>query len=234
MISIILNTHNHINTTSKYLPGILDCGVEKQVLINENASTDGCAEYVDSLNPDIVLHQKENIGVPRGYNELLPYVAYDYIAKVDPDFILPKEWAKIAIDICKDKSIGLVGFFWSRNLTHPDLQKGVIGKLNNNIIFEPTKVFGCWVFRTDILNEVGMFYDQVLYGNWDSEFNERLKKHGYRNVYCQFDSIHMGEDTLNERNEKNAHRVNDIPDLKTYKLDEFREYRNRVNQQEVF
>lgn len=233
MISIILNTHNRKETTIKYLPKIIQsCGEETQVLINDNASDDGLQDWLKEapFEIDILQLQKENIGVPAGLNQLLPYCEGEYIAKVDPDFIMPDNWGTEAIKILKDKSIGLVGFFWARGLTHPDLQKGAIEKLGENIIFEPTKVFGVWVFRRELLFEVGMFYDQVKYGNWDSEFNTRLKKKGYRNVYHRFDSIHAGTDTPEQRKEKDALRANvEIPELETYKLDEFRELVKRTD-----
>lgn len=221
MISIILNTNNHRETTEKYLPKMIEsCGVESQVLINDNNSTDGLREFLKNYD---TIYQDDNIGCPQGLNLLLPKCKFDYIAKIDPDFIMPENWGQKAMElISSNPEIGLVGFYWARGLVHPDLQKGAIDKYGENVIFVPKKVFGCWVFHRSVIDKVGMFYDEWKYGNWDTEFNERLKRNGYVNIYHRNDSIHMGVDTKEEREEKNKQRENRIiPELMHYKLDEW-------------
>jgi len=214
-LSIILNTHNHPETAQKYLPAMLtSSGVEHQLLIHDNGSKD--TSWLDQYNPIL---SPENIGNPSGLNKLLPLCTGEYIAKIDPDFIMPKDWAAKAIDLIESlPNIGLVGFFWGRGLIHPDLQKGPHEIHGEHIIFVPNKVFGCWVFHRSLIEKVGHFYDKWKYGNWDSEFNDRVKRNGYRNVYHRNDSIHMGTDTPAERRLKNIWRSKkvEIPEMFKY------------------
>lgn len=212
---------NHLETTSKYLPKMIESvGCDCEVLINDNGSTDGIQDWLKQY-PNVI-YQKSNIGCPAGLNLLINKSKGDYIAKIDPDFIMPDNWGAEAIKLLQYEDIGLVGYYWARGLIHPDLQKGIPEKLGENIIFVPKKVFGVWIFSRSLLLKTGLFYDKVMYGNWDSEFNQRVKRHGFRNIYHRLDSLHMGQDTLTERSEKNKDRINEIPDLLTYKLNEFR------------
>lgn len=213
-LSIILNTCNHLDVTRAYLPKMIEsCGLcyDMETLINDNGSTDGTREWLEhEFNPECELDihfQKENIGNPQGLNKLLPLAQGEYIAKIDPDFRLPENWALKAIGLIENlPDIGIVGFYWARGLTHKELQKGIITKQLNLIYFEPIKVFGVWVFKRELIGKYGPFSELSKYGVWDSEFQQRLKKGGLRNIYHREDSVHMGQDTEQERIWKDAEK----------------------------
>lgn len=219
-LSIICNTRNHLDITSKYLPDMISsCGVEHQLILHDNNSVQNVTGYLrDEFEDSYIIKSPTNIGVPAGLNKMLSYCEGEYIAKIDPDFIMPKDWALKAINLIETiPNIGLVGFYWGRGLIHKELQKGKVEKIDENIIFVPIKVFGVWVFHRSIIDKVGCFYDKVIYGNWDSEFNQRLLKHGYRNIYHRNDSVHMGEDSQLERDQKDTWRsAVEIPTLEHY------------------
>lgn len=219
MISIIFNTWNQKQTAEKYIPSIYEsCGEPCELLRHDNAS-----EEMADLKTDLLIQSETNIGCPAGLNKLLPYCKGEFIAKVDPDFIMPQNWGALAVEILNDcPQIGILGFYWARGKSHPDLQKGRWDYMGKHLIFEPTKVFGCWVLNRSVIDKVGCFYDKVLYGNWDSEFNARLKRNGYRNVYHRLDSVHMGVDNLSEREFKVGSQAGkEIPELTYYTSDNF-------------
>lgn len=209
-LSIICNTFNHYQATREYLPKMINsCGVtDFELLVNDNGSRDGCDRWLKTWEPEFphkFTFKESNIGNPQALNEMLSSCTGEYIAKIDPDFIMPKDWAQKAIDLIEAlPGTGLVGFYWARGLTHPDLQKGEIRE--NPIHFVPKKVFGCWVFHRSLVDKVGCFYDKWKYGNWDSEFQDRLTKAGYTNIYHREDAVHMGVDTPAERRLKNLQR----------------------------
>lgn len=199
MLSIITNTFNHIDITQQCLPKIAaSAGVPVELLVNDNNSTDGVLQWLSGLSfVTEIIAQRENIGNPQGLNQLLERTKGEFIAVVAPDFILPDMWgAKLIKLLIENPAIGLTGFHWARGLKHPHLQKGVAVKLETETVYLPIKVFGIWVFRRILIQKVGCFMDTLSkYGCWDTEFQQRIRRNGYINVYHSEDSTHVGSDS---------------------------------------
>jgi glycosyltransferase involved in cell wall biosynthesis len=213
-LSIILNTYNHLEITKECLPQTINsCGVDdRQVIINDNGSTDGCKDFVyKSIKPDIFFSRENNIGNPQGVNRCLSVANGEYIAKIDPDFIMPKNWASIAIDLLRrNPDIGLVGFHWAHGFRYtamdgsPIHQDLSIGE-DMGWYYLPPKVFGVWVFKRSLIDLVGCFRDDLSkYGLWDSEFQQRIKNNGLKCVYAKTSDkcYHKGADNVEYRSFK--------------------------------
>jgi GT2 family glycosyltransferase len=201
-LSIILNTWNHVEITRRCLERqIAGCGVaDREVIVNDNGSTDGCYEYIrDVIRPAYLYRQVQNIGNPQGINLCLGQATGRYIAKIDPDFRMPADWAARAIAILREHDkVALVGFHWARDLEAQQgrLQRGPRGE--GPFFVPPGRIFGCWVFRAGIIDELGCFRDDASsYGLWDAEFCNRLRLNGYQTVYADTADdycVHLGAD----------------------------------------
>lgn len=67
-------------------------GVDLQVYISDNGSTDGTAEAIRTSYPQVdVLENKENIGFGAGHNKVLPMLESQYHFVVNPDIILTED-----------------------------------------------------------------------------------------------------------------------------------------------
>ena len=213
-LAIILNTWNHAEITKRCLyDAIKSCGVAKPtVIINDNGSTDGTYEYVrDFLKPDLLFRQPVNIGNPQGVNLCLSNTnAHEYVAKIDPDFKMPQNWAARAIAILeKHPGVGIVGFHWARELekTQARVKRGDLD-ISGDFYQPPGRVFGAWVMRRSLIDEVGCFKDDASsYGLWDAEFCQRVENNGYVNVYANTGEDyceHLGIDSKDERSFKDT------------------------------
>ena len=213
-LSIICNTFNHLDITQECLPQTINsCGVDdRQVIVNDNGSTDGCKDFIYSkIKPDIFFSRVDNIGNPQGVNRCLSVATGEYIAKIDPDFIMPQNWAATAIDLLRrNPDIGMVGFHWAHGFKytaidgspiHQDLSVGE----DMGWYYQPRKVFGVWVFNRSLIDLVGCFRDDLSkYGLWDSEFQQRIKNNGLKCVYAKTSDkcFHKGADNTEYRSFK--------------------------------
>jgi O-antigen biosynthesis protein len=219
-LSIILNTYNNIDITRQCLPQLIaSTGVPRsqmQIVINDNGSTDGCKEYIHrDIAPDIYFSRADNIGNPQGVNRCLSVASGEFVAKVDPDFLMPPGWAVTAIDLLQKYplKVALVGFHWAHGWCERQEDKTSVTYSHLSLgedmgdYYLPVKVFGVWVFRRSLIDRVGCFRDDLsMYGIWDSEFQQRIKNNGLKCVYAKTKEkcYHLGADDLRHRRFKDS------------------------------
>ena len=93
------NTREHL---MRWLPGLVSSvdGREDKVIVADNASTDGSAEYVSQNFPELQLMRFEsNLGFTGGYNKALSQIGdAKYFALVNSDIDAPIGWLKPLLD----------------------------------------------------------------------------------------------------------------------------------------
>lgn len=158
---------------------VRNCGVlNKQLVINYNGG--GLDTLVKNTHGAVIINNKgANIGNAKGLNQALKYGIDNYenithIAVIADDIVMPLNWGEIAINSDNQHGWGLIGFHCVQDI-------GVEIKPN---IYQPHRVFGCWVFNKKWFDKAGYFLDNLSkYGKWDAEYNRRLLHHGAVNVY---------------------------------------------------
>jgi GT2 family glycosyltransferase len=112
-ISIVIVTWN----AKKYMRDCLksledqDTGVPTEIIVVDNASTDGTADLIRSEFPNVKLVENEkNLGFARGNNVGLRRSSGKYVFLINPDVIvLPGCLKSLIAQLDQDTSIGLVG-----------------------------------------------------------------------------------------------------------------------------
>jgi GT2 family glycosyltransferase len=210
MILIIMNLgpkirHDMIeNVLSKTLERV---GCEYHIYINVNSPTSRdnkskleqlIRKVLKKDSSGMMYFQLVNIGNAKGLNYLLNNSRpedFKAIAKLDDDILLPENWGAHALKhIEENPQTGIVGF-------HCVLDYAPI----------PEKAFGSWVINIEAFKKAGYFYDKLgLYGCWDSEYNYRLKRNGFTNVY------------LGGKNAAIHYGINEDPEYRQFKNDQLR------------
>lgn len=95
-ITIIVLTHNRVHLLPKCVENVVlrTSSATREIVIWDNASTDGTAEYLDTLDdPRIrVVHSDKNIGF-NAYAEAVAMTTGDYLVELDDDVVdAPPEW----------------------------------------------------------------------------------------------------------------------------------------------
>lgn len=95
-VPVLFTTYNRLEYTKKSLPALMasDCGL---IVVIDNCSTDGTQDYLKELQNAtdriLVIYENENKGVAGAMNLFLLLTASDkYVAKVDNDTVVPRDW----------------------------------------------------------------------------------------------------------------------------------------------
>ena len=94
MIPCLYITYNRIDYTKQTLPELINSDCDKIIII-DNHSTDGTAEYLEEIDhPKIqVIFKEENTGIAGAMNIFLQLTkGYEFVSKIDNDTIVPKNW----------------------------------------------------------------------------------------------------------------------------------------------
>jgi GT2 family glycosyltransferase len=203
-VSVVVVNHNG----RQDLPGLLgslSCQVRPpdEVLIVDNASSDGSVEYVRQHFPSVrVIALPENVGFAQGNNEGLAHARGDYIALVNPDTTVDERWlAELIHTIELDPDIAAavpkiyrasepaiieqagaqfnnLGHCWTRGFNQLDT-----GQFDTTT--EVPALTGCSVLlRRDALHGEPLF-DRSLFMYYEEfELSIRLRGRGYKVMYA--------------------------------------------------
>jgi len=111
-LSIIMPVFNEIATIEQAVIRVMDLPIDKELIIFDDYSTDGCRELLIELNKKynfkLLLHEK-NLGKGRGVIEASKYATGEYFIVEDSDLELnPSDIVKMLKIIEEDPSIDLV------------------------------------------------------------------------------------------------------------------------------
>jgi len=111
LTSIIVLTHNELSFTIQCLDSIRARTDEPyQLIVVDNASTDGTREYLRSLEGVIVVENAENRGFPAGVNQGIRVAKGRQVLLLNNDCIVTTGWLRRLLDALHgDPVVGLVG-----------------------------------------------------------------------------------------------------------------------------
>ena len=239
--SIIIPVFNKLEYTKQCIKALYDntpIPLFELIIVN-NASTDGTKEYLDQLSQQVnnikVIHNQENLGFAKACNQGARIAEGRYLVFLNNDTVPLKGWLDALIEtIEKDEKIGAVG----TKLIYPDgrLQEagsvifndgtgwnfGKGDEAHKDIYNEAYEVDycsgACLLVRKDLFWKIGGFderYSPAYYEDTDLCF--ALRKLGYKVVYCpRCEVIHFEGVTINE----NIHK-----DFKTMQIETKRQDR---------
>jgi GT2 family glycosyltransferase len=202
IITLMMVTYNRLDLTIKTINALLErTNCDFNLVIIDNASTDGTIEYLKSLKSSgcikniYITYNNENKGIAIGRNQALK-VANEldtvWYSTIDNDVILPNNWLSDCIDILREnKSYGMIGVNFEKE------QFPVI-KVNGGFEIQdkPRGNLGtaCTVFNKSFHKMLGFFNTEYgLYGEEDADMGMRARAIGFKLGYLKENGIHLGE-----------------------------------------
>jgi GT2 family glycosyltransferase len=158
----------------------------------DNGSEDGSADYARSVQPDILILNKTNLGYPRGANQAISMSRGDYIFLTGPDCIFGEHWiADIPLvldagwDFCCYYSHQIGHKFPERKLGEP-VQIG-------HLLCQPCIPGEMVAVTRRAFEAIGYLTEEYgLYGWCDEEWNLRAHSLGLKGVYLPEPLQHLG------------------------------------------
>ncbi|MGX6441633.1 glycosyltransferase family 2 protein [Neobacillus sp. K501] len=247
-VSVVLLAYNNLEYTKECVESILENthGVEYELILVDNGSTDGTKEYFDSIEGAKVIHLKENLHIVKGFNIGLMAAEGKYCAAVCNDFIFAPNWLNnLILCIESDPSYGFVspGATSISNLQQINIKfdskedfiekaaefnKSDPSKWEERVVLLPN-VLCC---PTALLDQIGYYDTRFFRGEFlDDDISFKIRRSGYKLIYCS-DTVtyHVGSLTT-----ASDHLLNSLEEgrktfIEKYKLDAWTDARiNPVN-----
>lgn len=193
-ITIIIPAHNQLGYCRSCIQSIqANTRRAYQLVLVDNASTDGVAEYFDSVPGATVIHAPENLGFAGGVNLGLAVAAGDVVV-LNSDTLVPPEWlTHLEAALHSNPDWGAIGPVTNcasgdqqidgLALTGPDAVAAYAQERWSDFgaIVRPTNRLAgfCLVLRDTVWQEVGDFDTRFGIGNYeDDDYCTRVRKSG--------------------------------------------------------
>lgn len=176
MVSIVILTRNRKNFLKQCLDSIISrTSLDYEIIVVDNASTDGTTELLQNYPKVIHLKLPENIGVI-ARNKGFEIAKGEYVAQIDDDVVMMPNWLENSLKYFDDPKVGMCG-----------PQGGLIVPDNNTWLnLEVFKSNNSYVdFLTGfymLFKNIGLSYDQKFGAFWHEELDLSLQAKflGYR------------------------------------------------------
>tara|TARA_Y100000816_G_scaffold79914_2_gene54554 strand:+ start:1197 stop:2060 length:864 start_codon:yes stop_codon:yes gene_type:complete len=189
-ISIYVPVYNGEKTIKKCIDGILNQTLKtKKILVVNDSSTDKTKKILESYKDQIeVLDNKKNLGISLTRDIAVNHLKTDYIASIDADVELDKNWLKIIYEsIIKNNATWVCGKMYEK-YTHNSFNLWRSLRLKQHwgekSLSNPNLIFGCNnILKTSSLNK------EKIYKN----YGEYFKTNGDENILTKYlkDNNHM-------------------------------------------
>jgi GT2 family glycosyltransferase/tetratricopeptide (TPR) repeat protein/SAM-dependent methyltransferase len=207
LTSIVILTHNQIECTRLCLDSIrLRTDEPYELIVVDNASTDGTVDYLRSVAGVKLIVNDTNRGFPAGVNQGIAAAAGTQILLLNNDCIVTTSWLRRLLDALKrEPRIGLVGpcsnYVAGAQQVAVAYDDGLMGldgfawdwgKAHDKVLEDTTKLVGfCLLIRREVVDKIGLMDEQFGIGNFeDDDYSRRALQAGWRVVIARDAFVH--------------------------------------------
>ena len=168
------------------------CGYDDiEILILDNGSREGEVIHWGEQFADRHFIEKENKGIPAGYNDLFRNSKGRYLCTISNDMLLTSNWLRdMVLWNKKIPNSGITGI-------HCLFDKGKCNA-DGKYVPESGMVYSNWLWNKDVVEKIGGLNPALYYGYDDSEYCFRANRAGFVNYYIPWHyCIHCGEEFNN-------------------------------------
>lgn len=217
LVSIVISTKNRKEDAIRCLKSLRNLEYpEYEVIVNDNASTDGTAAEIEQKFPEVVLVKgDQDLGPAGGRNVGIKHANGDFIFFLDCDNVVDKDVLTELIDvISKDETIGIVGPKMY-HYGHPKRiwsDGGEINLITSRTTFIGNKVDGgrfdeirevghfpnAFLVRRHVIDKVGFFDENYFFLLEESDFCHRAKRAGFKILFVPSAKVWHGSASLKD------------------------------------
>lgn len=207
LTSIIILTYNQLKYTKITLDSIRKhTKVPYEIIVVDNASSDGTVEFLKTQKHIRAVFNKENLGFPAGCNQGMEIANGDYVLLLNNDVVVLNSWLEGLIECAEsDRKIGIVGPMsnWisgnqlERNVTYKTVSQvhefaADYRRRNRKQWIDVPRIAGfCMLIKKEVIDEIGGLDAAYGIGNCeDDDFCVRSNLAGFKNVIARDVFIH--------------------------------------------
>lgn len=206
LISIILVTHNQVAYTQQCINSIRQFTDEPyELIVVDNASTDGTRGYLDCLTNVTVIANDDNRGFPAAVNQGIRAARGNQILLLNNDCVVTTGWlGRLLRTLHSDPKIGLVGPCSNcvsgeqevpvsyEDLASLDGFALEWGKTHAGDQLDTDRLVGfCLLLRRELVDRIGLLDEQFGLGCFeDDDYCLRALQAGYRVVHVRDAFVH--------------------------------------------
>jgi GT2 family glycosyltransferase len=227
-VAVVILNWNGIKHLRLFLPSVLSSVYPNlDIIIGDNASTDGSVEFIRQEYPSIrIIQNDDNYGFTGGYNRVLEHVDADYYILLNSDVEVSPGWIMPVINLMESDPLiaaaapKILAYHQKDHFEHAGAAGGFIDSYGypfcrGRIFYEIEEDKGQYQQSDEVFWATGaaMFIKKQCWhdaGGFDERFFAhmeeidlcwRLKNMGYKIMYCaESEVFHLGGGTLNVEN----------------------------------
>ncbi len=195
MVSVIIPVKNGGDTIKDLLDSLMQADYPQdklEIIVIDGHSTDNTREIVSQYNFKLLMEERRGINAAR--NTGIKHCKGKIIAFTDSDCVVPPDWIKLIVQNFQDEKVGCVGGSTKGhydNLLSKYSDESLVPVLRRfdkrevlDAVKPPLKYpAGCnMAIRRDVVESVGLFDENIMYGFDEDELVERICEEGNKMV----------------------------------------------------
>ncbi|MCY2961316.1 MAG: glycosyltransferase family 2 protein [Planctomycetota bacterium] len=200
LTSILVVSYNALAKTRACLDALrrtADPRHPTEIIVVDNGSSDGSAEWLAQQSDITFLRNADNAGAPRARNQAIARARGDYLAFLDNDVVPTQGWLRrLLFHADVDGRSGCVGPLTNRAGHNQEIPYAGGPEIEDLELFaaerareqerkfryQTTMTSFCWLVRREVVDEIGGFDERFSpWGFEDDDFSMRAAMAGFRN-----------------------------------------------------
>ena len=220
LVSVVIVNWNGLDDTKECLGYLKEQTYKNiEVIVVDNGSSDGSAEYLKNLRDTKLVQNPKNLGFTGGHIAGYQASSGDYVLLLNNDAIMDKDYIKQAVDtMLEDESIGALGGraylwdddnklfdrtndFYAYQNVNSITAEGIFTKHDLGVKQSVNAVSGsCVMVSKSVTEQVGYLHEPFFAYFEESDLFARMKRAGYKIIYQPSLAIwHANAKTTNKK-----------------------------------
>lgn len=183
-VDIVIPVFNQLHYTKKCIEGVLQTvKVDGRIIIVDNGSTDGTAEYLASIPGIEVIDNKYNLGVAVAWNQGVRAGEAEWVVLLNNDVILTEAWLEGLIGFATDERIDVVSPAIREGECNYDIAEysRSFVRLMGNVARRGIAEGICFMVHRRVFEAIGLFDEKFRIGQFeDTDFFRRANAAGFK------------------------------------------------------